>query len=176
MGVGLGSVAVFRGPVQLWAGRACSWGIGLLLFRCLARLCMWRRTWVGGSRGLWGHGVHLCLGSWLWGLISWGPIGAFGLVMALSFPSFFYFRALWFGLRLSFDRSFPLRVLFCHNCIFVLHIFSKLMKNKKEILSGCHCFHYCSYPQKYCFIGLNFSFLCLIQLIQELLHQPIRSH
>ena len=50
-----------------------------------------------------------------------------------SFLSFFsYFRAIWFGLRLSCDWSFPLRVLFSHNCIFVLLIFNKLMKNKKE--------------------------------------------
>ena len=72
----------------------------------------------------------LCLGSWLWGWISRGHIGAFGLVMAFSFPSFL-FRALWFGLALSFDWSFPLRVL-CHNCIFVLHIFNKLMRNKNK--------------------------------------------
>ena len=86
----------------------------------------------GGSRGLWVGGVRLCSGSWLWGWISRRPIGALGLVMALSFPFFFYFRALWFGLGLSSDRSFPLRVLFCHNCIFVLHIFNKLIKKQKK--------------------------------------------
>ena len=78
--------------------------------------------------GLWGGGVHLCLGSWLWGWISRGPFGALGLVMTLSFSSFFYFRALWFGFGLPFVWSFPLRVLFCHNCIFVLHIFSKFIQ------------------------------------------------
>ena len=130
MRVELKSVAVFLGPVQLWEGRAGSWGTGLLLFRCLARLRLRPHTWVGGgSRGLWGGGVCLCLGSWLWGWISRGPFGALGLVMTLSFP---FFRVLWFGLGLSFDWSFPLRVLFYHNCIFVLHIFNKLMNNKKN--------------------------------------------
>ena len=48
----------------------------------------------------------------------------------------FYFGALWFEFGLSFDWSFPLRVLFRHNCIFVSHIFNKLMKNKaKKIIT-----------------------------------------
>ena len=37
----------------------------------------------GGPRGLWGGGIRLCLGSWLWGWIPQGPIGALGLLMAL---------------------------------------------------------------------------------------------
>ena len=49
---------------------------------------------------------------------------------SLSFPFSFIFRALWLALALPFDRSFPLRVFFCHDSPFVLHIFNKLMKNK----------------------------------------------
>ena len=50
--------------------------------------------WVQGPVE-WRH--RLCLGSWLWGWMSWRPIDTLGLVMALSFPSFSFI--LWpFGL------------------------------------------------------------------------------
>ena len=120
------------GPVQLWAGRVGSWAFAFSLSYVVASVAS--HVGGGGSGGLWDGGARLCLGSWLWSWISRGPLGALGLVMALSFPSFFMLKALWFGLGLSFDWSFPLRVPFCHNCIFVLQIFNKLMKNKKTII------------------------------------------
>ena len=54
----------------------------------------------GRDGGLWGGGVDLCLGSWLWDGISRGPFGTLVSVMALSFFSF-HFRALSFELGLS---------------------------------------------------------------------------
>ena len=92
--------------------------------------------------GLWDCGP---VGSWrpsLLGLLALGwdisgaiwhiRVGDGSLLSFFFFLSFFSFRALWFGLGLSFDWSFPLRVLSFHDCIFVLHIFNKLMKNKKK--------------------------------------------
>ena len=86
-----GSVAGFWGPVQFRAG---SWGIALLFFHCLSELSVASHMGRGGSGGLWGGGVCLCLGSWLWGWISWGSFRAWGLVMALSLP--FHFILLFF--------------------------------------------------------------------------------
>ena len=67
-----------------------------------AVVCGVARGW-GGSRGLWGGGVRLCLGSWLWGWISRGSFGALGLVMALSFHSFFYIQGSLVWAWLVFD-------------------------------------------------------------------------
>ena len=112
--------------VRCWVLGACavsgksggSWGTVLLLFQLSCRIAsVVLHMGGGGSGGLWGGGIHLCLGSWFWGWISWEPLHALGLVMALSFLFYsflftylflFYFRAPWFGLGLSFDWSFPL--------------------------------------------------------------------
>ena len=91
----------------------------------------------GGSESLWGGGIHLCLGSWLWSWISWGPFRPLGLVITLSLPFLvlflfyfilfyffnFIFRALWFGIGLLFDGHFPLRLPFLSQLYFCVSHF-----------------------------------------------------
>ena len=104
-----------------------SWGIALLLFCSLEGLPVWPVGWWFPSLLVPGFGTGYLGGH----LAHWGWSWLSPFLFLLSF--FFIFRALWFGLGLSFDWSFPLRVhLFCDDSIFVLHIFNKLTKNKKE--------------------------------------------
>ena len=99
MGVGLESVAAFRGPVQLWADWEGSLGYWAVVFHCLARLCMWPRPWVGVGPGPCGVAASSLLGFLALGLdvleADW-CIGV-GDGSLLSFI-FFYFMAFWFGL------------------------------------------------------------------------------
>ena len=125
----------------LCSGGLCSFGhVGrVLLYRAFAFSLSCRIASVashvggGGFRGLWGGDVHLCLGSWLWGWISWGPFGALELVMAVSFPFSFFLCLGFFGLGLAclVIGSSLKESIFVTT---VLHIFNKLMKNKQKDL------------------------------------------
>ena len=91
----------------------------------------------GGSRGFEVVASGFCLGSLLWSWISRRPFIALESVMALSFPSFFILGLFGLGLaclvtELPFKSSF-----YSHNCIFVLHMFNKSMKDKKNRKIGC---------------------------------------
>ena len=79
-------------------GRA-PWGIGPLLFHCLAQLCMWRRLWVGVGAGACGVAASSLLGFLALGLdvLEANCCIGVGDGSLLSFL-FFYFMTLWFGL------------------------------------------------------------------------------
>ena len=87
----------------------------------------------GGDLGACGVAASSLFGFLALGLDTLGADWCVGVGDGSLLSFFLLFQGPLVWLVLSFDWSFLLRVLFCQDCIFVLHIFNKLMKDKTSL-------------------------------------------